>query len=248
MGQDKIKEIEHNSHIKEEAEFFWGWSTPAGKLRAQRRAEIIIERLRQKGSVKVLEIGSGTGVFTSFFCKAGFNVHGIDISSDLLKKAKDKDPSLARASLCTADAEKLPYKDKSFDAVVGVCVLHHLDIIPVLTEIKRVLKEGGLIVFSEPNMMNPQLMIQKNIKPIKRLKILGETDDETAFFRWDMKKKLKAMGFGEVAAEPFDFLHPWTPKPLIGVIKSIGSCFERVPALREIAGSLLISAVNRQDK
>ena len=72
MGQDKAGEIEHGSHIKEDAEFFWGWSTPAGRLRAQRRADIIIEELRNRGFTKILEIGSGTGVFTSFFCRISF--------------------------------------------------------------------------------------------------------------------------------------------------------------------------------
>lgn len=243
MKQDKAREIAHDSHIKDDAEFFWGWSTPAGKLRAERRLRLITEELRKKGVTKLLEIGSGTGVFTSSFCRAGFDVYGIDISLDLLKKAKEKDLSFKNMNLSAADAEKLPYRDGSFDAVTGVCVLHHLNIDPVLKEIKRVLKNGGVIIFSEPNMMNPQLMIQKNIKPIKRLRILGETEDETAFFRWEMKRKLKDIGFRDISVRPFDFLHPWTPEPLIGFVRRLGLCLEKIPVFREIAGSLFIYAV-----
>lgn len=242
MAQDKAGEIIHDSHIKDDAEFFWGWSTPAGKLRAQRRADLIVKELNKKGFSKILEIGSGTGIFTDFLCRAGFEVHGIDISSDLLKKAAQKCMGAGNLTLSVADAQALPYPDGSFDAVIGVCVLHHMDVLPVLSEIKRVMKDGGLMIFSEPNMMNPQLMLQKNIKAIKRLKVLGETEDETAFFRWPMKKMLEDMGFKNVSVTPFDFLHPWTPKPFIPFVKNLGIVLEDIPVIREIAGSLFIYA------
>lgn len=243
MKQNKAREIAHDSHIKDNAEFFWGWSTPAGKLRAERRSRLIIERLKEESFSKVLEIGAGTGIFTEFFCKAGLDIYCLDISFDLLEKTRMKCQGPFALKLNVADAANLPYADESFDAAVGVCVLHHLDIIPVLKEIKRVIKKGGVIIFSEPNMMNPQLMLQKNIKPIKRLKILGETEDETAFFRWAIKKTLEGMGFKDIAITPFDFLHPWTPKPLISLVSNLGAVLEHVPLIREIAGSLLIYAV-----
>ena len=41
---------------------------------------------------------------------------------------------------------------------------------------------------------------------------------------------------------PFDFLHPWVPKPLIGLVDTTGRLIEKIPALREIAGSLIIVA------
>jgi len=245
MVQDKIKEIAHNRNIKEKAEFFWGWDTPAGKLRAARRARIIIDEMKKNNCTRILEIGSGTGMFTKFFCKERLDVNGIDISFELLKGLKAKIPDSKCLKLIISDAENLAYHDNSFDAVVGVCVLHHLNVEPVLKELKRVLRKGGLIVFSEPNMMNPQLMIQKNIKPIKRLTILGETEEETAFFRWQMKGLLRRTGFTEISVEPFDFLHPWTPKPLIPFVKAMGRCLERTPLLREISGSLLITAIKQ---
>lgn len=242
MLQNKHKEIEHNKKIIEEAEFFWGWDTPAGKLRAQRRARMITDEIRKNRFSELLEIGCGTGIFTEFFCKEDFRVSGLDISPELLKKAKIKCADAKSLNLSAADAERLPFRDDTFDAVVGVCVLHHINVLPVLKEIKRVLKKTGVILFSEPNMMNPQLMLQKNIKPIRRLSILGETEDETAFFRWQMKEILQELGFLEITVTPFDFLHPWTPKPLIPLVKKIGLSLEKLPVFREIAGSLFICA------
>ena len=241
--QNKQKEIEHDQKIKEDAEFFWGWATPAGKLRAERRSNMIISSVKSRGFSRVLEIGPGTGIFTEFFCKAGLDVYGVDISFDLLKELKIKRSRKNILNLSVADVEAMPYCDSSFDAVVGVCVLHHFDIVPALKEIGRVLKKGGIFLFSEPNMMNPQLALQKNIKPIKRLSILGETEDETAFFKWQMRNLLETMSFKEISIMPFDFLHPWTPKPLIPFVEKLGFCLEKIPLLKEIAGSLLIHAV-----
>ena len=240
--QNKQKEIEHDQKIKEDAEFFWGWATPAGKLRAERRSNMIISRVKSRGFSRVLEIGSGTGIFTESFCKAGLDVYGVDISFDLLKELKIKHSRKNILNLSVADVEAMPYCDSSFDAVVGVCVLHHFDIVPALKEIGRVLKKGGIFLFSEPNMMNPQLALQKNIGLIKRLSILGETEDETAFFRWSLANNLKKVGFTDISIVPFDFLHPWTPPFMIPIVNMIGRIAEKIPLVKEIAGSLIIKA------
>jgi ubiquinone/menaquinone biosynthesis C-methylase UbiE len=241
--QDKQKEIIHDRAIKENAEFFWGWATTAGKLRAKRRSERIIEEIKRRNLNKILEIGSGTGVFTACFCSANLDVSGIDISWELLRKAKEKCRGYKALHLSVADVEHLPYHNEAFDAVVGICVLHHLNVAEALAEIQRVLRTNGIILFSEPNMLNPQLFIQKNVKPLKRLPILGETEDETAFYKWQLKAVLEGMGFREVQLEPFDFLHPWTPRFLISSIIRVGTYLEKTPLLREIAGSLFICAV-----
>jgi hypothetical protein len=83
-------------------------------------------------------------------------------------------------------------------------------------------------------------MFQKNIPFIK--KMLGDSPDETAFFRWGLKRRLRKSGFTNITIIPFDFLHPLTPKFLIKIISRIGNTLERMPLLREIAGSLFITA------
>ncbi len=77
------------------------------------------------------------------------------------------------------NAYALSYPDGVFDSVVGSSVLHHLEIEEALREIYRVLQAGGAIYFTEPNMLNPQIAIQKNVPWVKRR--LGDSPDETAF-------------------------------------------------------------------
>jgi len=86
--------------------------------------------------------------------------------------------------------------------------------------------------------MNPQIAAQKNIPYIKRK--LGDSSDETAFFRCNLKKKLLTAGFSRVDIRPFDFLHPTIPKFLISLTSKIGSILENTFLIKEIAGSLII--------
>jgi hypothetical protein len=90
-------------------------------------------------------------------------------------------------------------------------------------------------------MLNPQIAIQKNIPWIKRK--LGDSPDETAFFRWPLRRLLEQTGYRDVRIDPFDFLHPRTPVPLIGRVNTLGRFLEKVPVISELAGSLFIRAV-----
>jgi hypothetical protein len=90
-------------------------------------------------------------------------------------------------------------------------------------------------------MINPQILIEKNVRFIG--KRLQNTEEETAFFRWPLRRQLVQVGFSKVSVQPFDFLHPAAPKSLIGATSAIGALLEKVPFAREFAGSLLITAV-----
>ena len=53
------------------------------------------------------------------------------------------------------DAHDLQFEDETFDFVYGAAILHHLDMVPALDEIFRVLKPNGKILFVEPLDINP---------------------------------------------------------------------------------------------
>ena len=87
-------------------------------------------------------------------------------------------------------------------------------------------------------MLNPQILIQKNIPWIKER--LGDSPDETAFVRWRLRALLLETGFVDVELVPFDWLHPFTPSGLISLVTWVGCRLEKTPILREFAGSLYI--------
>src|SRR5881409_1513267 len=240
LMQERIaKEVQHGRFLAEHgAGEIWNWESPAGKLRWARRVKMLSGHLGV--GMTVLEFGCGTGYFTRELARSEADIVAIDVSRELLAIARENcsAPNI-RYELQNACA--LTYSDGTFDSVVGSSVLHHLEIEQALREIHRVLKPGGTIHFTEPNMLNPQIAIQKNVPWIKRK--LGDSPDETAFFRWPLRRLLEATGYHEVRIAPFDFLHPRTPVTLVGRLNSLGRVLENVPVLSEFAGSLYIRAV-----
>ena len=190
--------------------------------------------------MRVLELGCGTGYFTRELARLGADVIAVDVSPELLEIAK-ANCSMPNVRYEIQDASALSYSSAVFDSVVGSSVLHHLEIKEALQEIYRVLKAGGAIYFTEPNMLNPQIAIQKNVPWVKRK--LGDSPDETAFFRWPLRGLLEKTGYRDVRVDPFDFLHPKTPVALIDRVNAFGRFLENVPVVSEFAGSLYIRAI-----
>ncbi len=160
-------EISHGKKLTQtDPELIWGWGTPAGRLRAKRRAKLIAAGANLGSGVHALEIGCGTGLFTEMFVETGAQLTAVDISVDLLEKARARDLPAAQVQFLAKPFEACQI-DGPFEAVIGSSVLHHLDIKPALNKIYQLLKPRGKLSFAEPNMLNPQIMLQKNVPWLK---------------------------------------------------------------------------------
>ena len=238
MQERVAKEVQHGRFLADHgAGEIWNWESPAGRLRWARRVKMLSSHL--KPGMTVLELGCGAGYFTQELARSGADIVAIDVSPELLEIAR-ANCSAPNVRYQIQNAHALSYAEAVFDSVVGSSVLHHLEIEEALREIYRVLKPMGTIYFTEPNMLNPQIAIQKNIPWIKRK--LGDSPDETAFVRWPLWRLLEQTGYREVRIDPFDFLHPKTPVALIDHVKAFGRFLENVPVISEFAGSLYIRA------
>jgi 2-polyprenyl-3-methyl-5-hydroxy-6-metoxy-1,4-benzoquinol methylase len=234
------REILHGMKLaRADAETIWGWGTPAGQRRAERRGRLIAEGAGLRAGMNALEIGCGTGVFTAVFAASGARIVAVDISPDLLARARQRGLPAEQVCFLEKRFEDCDI-DGPFDAVIGSSVLHHLDVPKALARIFELLRPGGALSFAEPNLLNPQIFVQKNVPWIKRR--LGDSPDETAFVRWKLARLLQQTGFQDMRITPFDWLHPITPRALIGAVSAAGSCLERLPLVREFAGSLFIRA------
>ena len=190
--------------------------------------------------MNVVEVGCGTGLITQRLARSGASILAIDISPELLEQARARglDPNQVRFVEGRFEDCGL---DGTFDAVVGSSVLHHLDVTPALQRIRELLRPGGIMCFAEPNILNPQNAVQKNVKWIKRW--AGDSPDEIAFVRWKLKAALQCAGFTDIEVRPFDRLHPVTPRVMISVVRAMEKIAERLPGAREFSGSLLCRAV-----
>ena len=114
-----------------------------------RRASVDILNSILPDHAKVLEVGVGTGLSIPMY-KQNLRITGIDVSSEMLKKAKqlvNKNNLEDRVDIHEMDAEDLTFSDQSFDAVVAMYVV---SVVPNLQkffdEILRVCKDGGDII------------------------------------------------------------------------------------------------------
>lgn len=112
-----------------------------------------------KKGMKVLEIGCSLGtniwMFNALFYNAGrIEFYGVDISPKAIKEAEDykQKIELKNCFFTVGNAERLGFKDDSFDIVVCTEVLEHLpNPNETLKEIYRVLKLGGVAIITTPN-------------------------------------------------------------------------------------------------
>jgi ubiquinone/menaquinone biosynthesis C-methylase UbiE len=122
---------------------------PGTRLVLLGQFERITHALELSAGMRVLDLGCGVGHFLGWVTdRAGVQGYGADLSIGSLARARAASPALR---LAAADAESLPFQDKSFDRVVCNGSAHHfLDNELAFRELHRVVKPGGIVVLHEP--------------------------------------------------------------------------------------------------
>jgi len=97
---------------------------------------------------KLLDIGTGTGLASVPFLKAGLEVHGIDVSEEMLQAVRTKGLPIALKRADVANPP-LPYPAGGFDHVLALGLLHFFrDLDGLFAEAARLLRPGGLFAFT----------------------------------------------------------------------------------------------------
>jgi ubiquinone/menaquinone biosynthesis C-methylase UbiE len=108
------------------------------------------QRLLSKAEGSVLEAGVGTGKNLRYY-PAGVEVTGIDVSSQMLARAKRRMAAHpVNAGLIEADVQDLPFDNDTFDTAVGTCVFCSVaNPVQGLQELGRVVRPDGRILLLE---------------------------------------------------------------------------------------------------
>ena len=142
------------------------------------------EAIRAYGKGKdILEYGCGSDGYCFEYVHDAKSVSGIDISDVAIEAATEKARSLGltNTSFAVMDAENMTFPDNSFDVVFGSGILHHLSVEKSAKEIARVLRPGGVAIFTEPMGHNPVINLYRMLTPKLR------TPDEHPFLMSDFK-------------------------------------------------------------
>lgn len=129
-------------------------NSPVRRFVQQRESAFFCRAGRLPPGGRCLEIGCGCGagarLIDRYFAPA--EIHALDIDVLMLRSARQKGRKWngTPLQLLAADAQELPYPDRSFDAVFNFGIIHHLeDWRRGVAEIARVLKDGGTFYFEE---------------------------------------------------------------------------------------------------
>lgn len=161
MGKlDKITFEEQSGEIKDKVQEYW--TERADGFFELRHAELesnkaerwlgeISKYIPDGKTIKILDVGCGTGYFEIILGQAGHNITGIDLTEEMIHKANDMisiyklDKKNVKAIVM--DAEKLDFEDETFDMILSrnlTWTLPHP--IEAYQEWKRVLKKGGILL------------------------------------------------------------------------------------------------------
>ncbi len=115
--------------------------------------------LMPEGARRVLDLGCGTGFFLAELERERPGAVGLDLSHEMLRVSEQYVPG---ARLVTADAEKLPFRERAFDVVFCKGSLHHMrDHQGFLEHCLGALDGGGRLILSEPCNDNPLIRLAR---------------------------------------------------------------------------------------
>jgi ubiquinone/menaquinone biosynthesis C-methylase UbiE len=128
---------------------YYYWPIFGGMYR--RRVELALGECT--GGESVLEIGFGTGLAFPNLHDMYKEIHGLDLTAEIEAVKSVFEPMGMPLFLEKGDVLKMPYPDNKFDTVLMISILEHLkpkELEQAFTEVRRVLKPGGQMVYGTP--------------------------------------------------------------------------------------------------
>jgi SAM-dependent methyltransferase len=135
-----------------------GWKSSGDQLEAMVRSHVT-------SSSRVLDLGCGRGGVVELFWRDVELAAGLDPDTPSLSGHRAASMPVVRGV-----GERLPFVDASFDLIVCLWVLEHLnEPATTLREVRRVLRPGGHFVFVTPNLRNPLMLANRIGKALPAL-------------------------------------------------------------------------------
>lgn len=213
-------------------------------LNVIRKREIeLIERVLQTKRPKViLDYGCGGGWLSLILSHWGFDVVGVDASKSMVRRAK---LVCHEAGFIICDAMRLPLRDETFDCIIGIAILHHLNLKRALRELRRVSLARSRFLFMEPNLLNPLSAIGRKLLPTEL-----HTEEERPFTPGYLKTALELADFTLERYFAIFFLsfpiarlskmtHVTLGLSSVRIISSLESVMEKLPGIGHLNSTII---------
>jgi len=199
--------------------------------------------------LRFLELGCGTGEFLDRVASLDerLRVWGIDISKLAIDKVKEKGFD---GFALDVSQQELPFREGFFDVVyLGDVIEHLLDPDFMISEVKRILKKGGLVVLTTPNLASwcNRILLLFGFQPlfseVSTKKIFGRSGSKIVghlrlYTLKSLKEFLSYYGFKIISVEGAYF-HVFDP-----LLMSIDKFFSHFPSLSSID---VVVALSKKD-
>jgi len=173
------------------------YSSPAGAMYDRLEKKAVLRFLPHDGKGRsILEIGCGTGHWSAIFSRLGYQVIGIDISLNMLRKAKEK--HIDNLRLVAADAHNLPFPDGRFDVVTALTTLEFVsrpeEAFREMARCTR--KPGGRIILGVLNRLS-------RLNQQRKRKKTGTYRDAKFYSPDELREMLRVYGKSRISVSTF---------------------------------------------
>jgi len=207
--------------------------------------KFIIEHTDNK-NLSVLDMGCGAGAWTRKFKEKKCEVIGMDISEGMLYLAGKIYPHI---EFIRGNIFKTHFKDRTFDIVFLGYVLHHFsenEIVEILKEAYRVIKENGIVISVEPNLYNPLNFLIIHPKSPFRDNI-NHIPEERPLTSMELKRCYSI--FNDIHSYTVSFI-PSKKIEKCGkfprkILKYLDEFFERIPFINLLASNVIVIGVKK---
>lgn len=118
-----------------------------GQVEFEVTKKYILNIIGKRKKLNIVDIGAGTGRYSSFLADLGHNVNAIDLVQKNVSQIKEKNLNIATKK---GDALNLKFKDETFDVALLFGPVYHMfnheDKLRAIGEAKRVVKNGGYVL------------------------------------------------------------------------------------------------------
>jgi SAM-dependent methyltransferase len=186
------------------------YKTPTGQNHDRAQKEDVRSLLQPAhAGERLLDVGCGTGHWSSFFAEMGYQVTGIDISPNMVQAAR---AAAQECSFRVADACQLPFPDASFDVLASMATLEFIPApADAIREMVRCAKPGGMLLIGTLNRLAAlnRRRLSGGEQPYASARLFSPSELRRCLARWGRVRTL--------ASSPrFSLTRSTRPLPLLG--------------------------------